>query len=301
MKNSTQFVGMVLLAAGFAPAALAASRPVDQHVAAGAAGTVEIVNVAGNVDLQGWDKTEVAVTGTVGDGVERVDLTASGTHVTLRVVEKKGLSGWGHDGEAKLVVHVPAQSALDVSLVSADLKLTGLQGDGHLQTVSGDITGESGGASLQLSTVSGDVHLTARNARDLRLKTVSGDLMLEGASGEVAFTTVSGDGLLTLGALSRLRLESVSGDMHVKAGLAANGQIEASSVSGDVQFEFAGAPDADFALEAFSGDIRSCFASGQPVKEKYGPSTRLNFRNGKGGGRVHVDTKSGDISVCTAH
>jgi DUF4097 and DUF4098 domain-containing protein YvlB len=301
MNPTIKFLGTALLAAALAPVALAATRPVDQKVAAGATGTVEIVNVAGNVDLQGWDRPEVAVSGTLGDGVERVDLTASGTHVTLRVVEKKGLFGWGNDGEAKLVVHVPARSTLDVSLVSADLKLTGVQGDGHLQTVSGDINGEAGGASLQVSTVSGDVQLTARNSRDLRLKTVSGDLTLEGPGGEVAFTTVSGDGRMTLGTLSRLRLESVSGDMHVKAGLAANGQLEASSVSGDVQVEFAGQPDADFELQAFSGDIRSCFAGGQPVKEKYGPETRLNFRNGKGGGSVHVDTKSGDISVCTAH
>lgn len=301
MKHSTQRLATALLAAAFAPAALAATRQVDQHVAAGATDTVEIINVAGNIDLQGWDKTEVAVSGTIGDGVERVELATAGTHVTLRVVEKKGLLGWNNDGEAKLVVHVPVKGLLDVSLVSSDLKLSGVQGDAHLQTVSGDIKGEVGGASLQVTTVSGDVHLTARNSRDLRLKTVSGDLMLEGPGGEVAFTTVSGDAQMSLGSLSRLRLESVSGDMHVKAGLAPNGQFEASSVSGDVQVDFAGQPDADFELQAFSGEIRSCFPGGQPVKEKYGPETRLNFRNGQGGGRVNVDTKSGDISVCTAH
>jgi DUF4097 and DUF4098 domain-containing protein YvlB len=301
MNLPIKLIGTALLGAAFAPAVLAAGRAVDQKVAAGATDTVEIVNVAGDVDLQGWDRPEVAVTGTVGGDVERIDLTASGTHVTLRVVEKKIAMGWGKDMGAHLVVHVPARSTLDVSLVSADLKLTGLSGDGHIQTVSGDVRGEAAGNRLELNTVSGDVMLTARNARDLRLKTVSGDLMLTGPGGEVAFTTVSGDGHLDLGSVTRLRLESVSGDLRIKGALAANGQVEASSVSGDVQLEFAGVPDADFELTAFSGDLHSCLANAQPVKERYGPESKLEFRSGKGGGRVRVDTKSGDISVCTAH
>ena len=301
MNLTTKLIGTALLGAAFAPAVLAASRTVDQKVAAGATDSVEIINVAGDVDLQGWDRAEVAVTGTIGDDVDRIDLTASGTHVTLRVVEKKLSMGWGKDAGAHLVVHVPAKSSLDVSLVSADLKLAGLTGDGHIQTVSGDVRGESAGNRLELNTVSGDVMLTARNAHDLRLKTVSGDLMLTGPGGEVAFTTVSGDGHLDLGSVTRLRLESVSGDLRIKGALGANGQVEASSVSGDVQLEFTGVPDADFELTAFSGDLHSCLANAQPVKEKYGPESKLNFRSGKGGGRVRVDTKSGDISVCTAH
>ncbi len=96
-------------------------------------------------------------------------------------------------------------------------------------------------------------------------------------------------------------LESVSGDLRIKGALATNGEVEASSVSGDVQLEFAGVPDADFDLQAFSGDLHSCLGNAQPVREKYGPGSKLNFRSGKGGGRVRVDTKSGDISVCTAH
>lgn len=301
MKLPITLIGAALLGAAFAPAVLAASRTVDQKVAAGATDTVEIINVAGDVDLQGWDRGEVAVSGTIGDDVDRIDLTASGTHITLRVVEKKMSMGWGKDTGAHLVVHVPARSALDVSLVSADLKLTGLAGDGHIQTVSGDVRGEAAGNRLELTTVSGDVMLTAPNARELRLKTVSGDLMLTGPGGEVAFTTVSGDGHLDLGSVSRLRLESVSGDLRIKGALATNGEVEASSVSGDVQLEFAGVPDADFDLQAFSGDLHSCLGNAQPVREKYGPGSKLNFRSGKGGGRVRVDTKSGDISVCTAH
>jgi len=50
-------------------------------------------------------------------------------------------------------------------------------------------------------------------------------------------------------------------------------------------------------VQSFSGDIRNCFGP-KPVEEQYGPGSRLNFRNGKGGAHVHIDTKSGDVALC---
>jgi len=286
---------LALLACLLAAPALAETRAVDQHVAADPAGTVEITDVSGSIDLQGWDTPEVSVSGTIGNHVDRVEVTGSGSHVTVKVVEKKGFGSWNDEG-TRLVVKVPTRSALDVNLVSADLKLGGVSGPAHLQTVSGDITGETAG-DVSASTVSGDVKLLARGAHDGHFKSVSGDLTVEGPSGDLEVGSVSGDAHVTLGTLTRLHAETVSGDLHVKATLAPNGQVDASSVSGDVQLEFAGAPDADFDLSAFSGDVSSCFGP-KPEHQKYGPGTHLNFRNGKGGGRVHVNTQSGDISIC---
>jgi DUF4097 and DUF4098 domain-containing protein YvlB len=288
---------LALLACLLAAPAQAGTRPVDEHVAADAAGTVEITDVAGTVDLQGWDKPEVSVTGTIGDHVDRIEVTGGGSHVSVKVIEKKGNGSWNDEG-TRLVVKVPARSALDVNLVSADLKLGGISGPAHLQTVSGEITGETAG-DVSASTVSGDVKLVARSAHDGRFKTVSGELTVEGPSGDLEVGSVSGDAHVKLGSLTRLHAETVSGDLHVKATLAPNGQVDASSVSGDVQLEFAGVPDADFDVSAFSGDVTSCFGP-KPQHQEFGPGTHLNFRNGKGGGRVHVNTQSGDVSICTA-
>ncbi len=288
---------LTLIACLLAAPALAGTRPVDEHVAADAAGTVEITDVAGSIDLQGWDKPEVSVTGTIGDHVDRVEVTGGGAHVSVKVIEKKGHGSWSDEG-TRLVVKVPARSALDVNLVSADLKLAGTSGSAHLQTVSGEITGETAG-DVSASTVSGDMKLVARSAHGGRFKSVSGDVTVDGPSGDLEVGSVSGDAHVTLGSLTRLHAETVSGDLHVKASLAPNGQVDASSVSGDVQIEFATAPDADFDLAAFSGELSSCFGP-KPERQEYGPGKHLDFRNGKGGGRVHVNTQSGDITICTA-
>ncbi|MBS0389108.1 MAG: DUF4097 family beta strand repeat protein, partial [Proteobacteria bacterium] len=90
----------------------------------------------------------------------------------------------------------------------------------------------------------------------------------------------------------------VSGDINLTANaLAAQGQLDATTVSGDLRLQFATPPDADIDVQSFSGEISNCFGP-KPVEEKYGPGSRLNFRSGKGGGRVHVDSKSGDVQLC---
>jgi len=289
------------LLAGLAPAAFASSRAVNEKKPADPAGTVEVVNVAGSIEISGWDQAMVDVTGSVGEKVERVDVTSSANHTTVRVVLPSGNSWEGGDrgdSSAHLKIRVPQRSALEVSLVSSDLRVSAVTGNQHLQTVSGDIAGDAGG-DLQVNTVSGDVHLATHNSHNAQIKSVSGDLNVSGPDGNVQVNSVSGDAMLTLGTVSRAHIESVSGDISVTSALAPSGDFEATSVSGDLGIHFTALPDADIDVQSFSGDIRNCFGP-KPVEQEYGPGSRLNFRNGKGGGHVHIDTKSGDVQLCNS-
>jgi hypothetical protein len=283
--------------------AVAATRTVDEHRPAEAAGQVEIQNVAGRVEVVGWDKPEVAVTGTLAGDVERLEVTSAGSRTTVRIVlpEWHGLNfGWhGDRGEAKLVVHIPARSSLTATLVSADLHVTGIAGNQELHTVSGDVTA-SAQHEVRVQTVSGDVDLTAGpESRLVDVRTVSGDVTLTGGAGELTVSTVSGDGTLAVGTLSRAHLQTVSGDFSISADLAAEGRFEAESVSGDFQITFTGpTPPAAFDLQTFSGDLSTCFGR-KAAREGYGPGSRLSFQEGSGSARVRVDTKSGDVTLCS--
>ncbi len=285
-----------VLLAGLTLPSWAASRPFSAQKPADPAGTVEVVNVEGSIEISGWDQPTVDVSGHVGERVERVDVTSSANHTTIRVVLPNG-SNWGGDSEAHLKIRVPQKSALEVSLVSSDLRISGVSGSQHLQTVSGDIAGEANG-DLQISSVSGDVRLAAHNTHNTQVKTVSGDINIGGPDGTIQVNTVSGDATLTLGTVSRAHFESVSGGLSVTAAaLAPSGQLEATSVSGDLGVHFTALPDADIDVQTFSGEISNCFGP-KPVEQQYGPGNRLSFRSGKGGGRVHIDTKSGDVALC---
>jgi hypothetical protein len=289
------------------PAAGAEARTVNEHRAADPNGQVEVNNVAGRVEVVGWDRPEVEVTGTLGRDVDKVNVESSGARTTVRVVRRG--EGGSHHGvtfgldpdEAKLVLHVPQHSSLNATLVSCDLKVSGLSGDQQLHTVSGDVSTNIA-HEAHIRTVSGDITVNGNSdTRVLEIGTVSGDLHVSGSAGDVSVSTVSGDGMLTLGVLTRARFKTVSGDFVVNAGLSADGRFEAESVSGDLSVTFSGPPPpAEYDLQSFSGDLKTCFGP-KAAHEGYGPGSRLSFREGTGTARVRVDTKSGDVSICTSH
>jgi DUF4097 and DUF4098 domain-containing protein YvlB len=275
---------------GFAASTVNESRPAD------AQGAVEIYNVAGAVSVQGWDKAEVEVTGTIGKDVERVEVTGGGSHTAVRVVLHSS-HGWNSDGEARLTVHVPAGSSLSCKTVSADVKVNGVRGEATLKTVSGDVDAEVGG-DASAHAVSGTVHLKATAAKSIEVDTVSGDADVIGGGGEFEVTTVSGDAKVKLGNVTRARFQSVSGTMSASLSLSAEGRLDAQSVSGDVHLVFPAPPTADFDLQTFSGDIDNCFGP-KPSESRHGSGSTLSFKNGEGSARVRVNTHSGTIRLCT--
>jgi DUF4097 and DUF4098 domain-containing protein YvlB len=120
-----------------------------------------------------------------------------------------------------------------------------------------------------------------------------------GGGGEVEFTSISGDLKAELGTVARARFKTVSGVLTAGFALAADGQVEGESVSGNLTLNFAGAPAADFDVQTLSGGISNCFGP-KPQETRYGPGSRLEFKNGDGHARVHIETKSGDVHLCAS-
>jgi DUF4097 and DUF4098 domain-containing protein YvlB len=294
------------LGSAWAAPVRASQRAIDQHVAADPQGQVEIVTISGRITVVGWDKPEVDVTGTIGAGVERVDVASSGSHTTVHVAVDESHSGhWGLNlrdpSDANLTVSVPRASSLTASLVGADISVRDLQGDQELQSVSGEVRTQAMRA-VRVHTVSGDVHVSAApDSSLLEIGTVSGDMDVNGGRGELTVSTVSGTSKLSVGLLTHASLNSVSGDFELDAGLAQNGTLEAQSVSGDVAVNFNnGVPPAEFDLQSFSGDLRTCFGQ-KPEHEHFGPGSRLWYKQAGGSARVRVDTHSGDVTLCTTN
>jgi hypothetical protein len=285
------------LAALLLPWAAHAATTVDEHRPASPQGIVEINNVAGSVDVQGWDKSEVAVSGTIGKDVERVDVTSEGNHTSVRVILPRG-PNWGmRDGSAHLVIHVPTNSSITASLVSSDFKISAVHGALELRSVSGSIDGEGGG-DLHANSVSGDIRLKATSAKMIEVRSVSGDIELTSGNVEIEATTVSGSVRLKLGTVSRARLKTVSGEVSATLTAAADAQIEGESISGDIKLDFASAPDADYDIRTLSGNIDNCFGP-KATEPRHGPGARLMFKTGEGSARVRITTQSGEVRLCT--
>lgn len=278
-------------------AAHAADAKVERRITADLRGTVVVSNVAGRIAVVGWERAEVEVTGTIGRGVERVDVQESGKRTTVKVVLRKGVRLGGAD--ANLTVRVPKHSALEVSTVSADVSSREVLGTQRLTTVSGDVSAMPGGTELQVKTVSGDVDVTGRGSpAAVRVKTVSGDLTYQKGAGSLEVETVSGDAQATLDPASSLRASTTSGNVELKGTLAADARIDVQTMSGDLSVSTRAPAGMSAEVETFSGDLRSCFGAKIEQVSGHGPGERLSTVVGEGKAQIRLKSFSGDVRLC---
>ena len=277
-------------------AAFAESGSIDRKVAADANGEVVISNVSGSIDVRGWDRNEVRVTGDLGSGVERLDLDTSGGRTVVKVVLPRGNS---HDGDADIEVSVPRNSSVEVSAVSADVSSRGVLGTQRLKSVSGEVTADIAGDESEVRSVSGDV--TVRGSGKpmrLRVSSVSGNLDLTNAAGSLDVVTVSGDARVQMDDTSEVRGRTTSGTLEVRGKLTRDARVDVEGVSGDIMLRLSAPGGFSTEIESFSGDIEGCLASNVERVSKYGPGKRLNIRTVEAGARVRAKTLSGDIDIC---
>jgi hypothetical protein len=283
--------GALLILATALPAT--AQEKIDKQLPAAKDGTVEISNVAGSVQVTGWDKAEIEVTGTLGRNTERLDFTANGRRGKIEVV----LPHNAHDtGPTDLRISVPRDSRVEVTTVSASIDVDEVVGELELQSVSGEVAvvGRPAGASVQ--TVSGDIRV-ASGATRTHAETVSGAIDIRRAQGSVEIHSVSGDASVEADGVDHLSFDSVSGNLTGEVAPAPGGTLNLNSHSGDIELRLPRDANADFNINTFSGHIDSDFG-GQPRKShRHGPGQELSFTLGSGDAHVEIDTFSGHVSL----
>lgn len=293
-------MGILLIRSTLALACLAAlpalaGTPIDQRRPLDPGGRIEIENLKGRIEVRAWDRKEVKVTGTLGDGVEKFSM--EGDRRNLRIAVKYP-SRSRRTEPTVLIVQVPTLADLEIQTVSADIDVHGMASrELSLESVSGDIVANGAPRRVQVEAVSGDVRLVL-NSGDVAVDTVSGELFLQGRlDGEVALETVSGNLRLdTLGErLRRMSAGTVSGDMDLKMGLADGGDVRVESVSGDLSLRLPRDLSAKVSGESFSGDLS---APGAKIeREEFGPGSSFRTRYGAGNGDVRFETFSGDATL----
>ncbi len=269
---------------------------INESMDADADGTVSVSNVAGSVEVQGWSRNQVEVTGELGDDVEELIFERDGDEIEIKVRTRRRGS---HDIDSDLVIKVPENSSLQVNTVSADIDVADVAGEQSLESVSGDIATEAHASDIDVNSVSGDLEVEGDDrAMRSRLSSVSGDIDTENLSGEIGVDSVSGDLVVASGVFERASLGTVNGDIVFQAQLLDNGRLDVETVNGSVDIEFAGEVSARFDIETFNGDIRNCFGPKAVRVSEYGPGYELKFTEGGGSGRVTIETLNGDLRMC---
>ena len=296
MRHSFHALALALCA-GLACAPLYAGTPINETRPLDPRGRISIDNLKGRIQVRAWDRNEVRVTGTLGDGVEKLVVDGDRDDLEVRVEYPKHMDGWRNDrtGPTDLVLQVPLRASLDIESVSADIDVDGIAPeDLDVDTVSGNVVIAAAPGSASIDSVSGDLTLTL-NSRDAKSESVSGDIVLKGRlDGEVHAETVSGD--ITIDSrgerLRRLYTGTVSGDADVRVGLADGGDIKSETVSGEIRLRLPKALSARVSGESFSGDLD---APGAKVHtEEFGPGKTMEASYGNGAGEIRMESFSGD-------
>lgn len=269
-----------------------AEESIDRSVAAAANGTVTIKNISGSITVEGWGEAKVAVTGTLGEGTERLDVTTEGRRTSIEVVLPRHAR---HVEGSDLRIRVPRGSRVEVESVSATVEVGDVTGELDLHAISGDITARGAAAEVSAQTVSGMILIEASTDK-IAAESVSGDVTVEGVSGDVELSTVSGDvSLKATGEIDRLRFSSVSGELKCACTLSSKATVKAESHSGDITLALGGRPAGDFSVTTFSGEIENAFGPRGRRTSKFTPGKELEFTLGDASTSVEVTTFSGDV------
>jgi len=141
-----------------APLTAWAGDSIDQSWSVDADVRISVENIVGEIEIEGWGRNEVQLTGELGDSVDELEIDESGSHLQIAVVNRDQRN----IDETVLILRVPEGATIEAIAVSADIEISGLDND-----------------KLTASSVSGNVEVQARS-QCVSLESVSGDVSFSG-------------------------------------------------------------------------------------------------------------------------
>lgn len=288
-----RLLSLALLASLAVPAL--AATPIDETRPLDANGEIEIENLKGRIEVRTWDKAEVRIGGSLGDGVERFRIDGDGKRLLVKVEYPRNSN---RTEPTTLILDVPVRASLEIDSVSADVDVTGTAARSlDIESVSGQVNAVGAPTRAEIESVSGDLRLNL-NSDSVKLESVSGSVTLRGkVTGEIDAETVSGNiDIDSRGEQPRrVYSSSVSGDSAIRSGLARGGKVIAESVSGNIRITMPSSLSARVSGESFSGTLR---APGARInKTKYGPGSDFEHSYGQGNGEIRLESFSGDAEL----
>jgi hypothetical protein len=292
MKNAGVMLA-VLLAAGAAWAA----QPVSESVPIGPGGEVDIEVLSGTVTIQAGSGGVVEVSGTLGDGVEELEIEADEDGVYIEVEYDEEYHG-RQEVSTDLLIKVPAGVSLSVETVSAAISVSGVNGEMDLESVSGSIGVSDMPAGLDVETVSGNISIESAPPES-DLASVSGKIDVQAAGGLIDVENVSGKIMIHGGVIDGGDLESVSGDITCRAIPGPGNDLDIETMDGTITLLVDPSLVASFDISTFSGTIENQLGPEPKRTSKYTPGQELSFNTGAGGPSISLESFSGSIKLLT--
>ncbi len=274
----------------------------DSSFAVARNAVVDITVRTGRLVVRGGSATTGAIRGRTGD----YQLRTSGVGVTLEASDDMRSTSSSRSGsrrdDATLELDLPRNVRVVISTASADVDVSGIDGDVEIRTTSGDIGLDDIGGRLTLETLSGDIRLGGRSG-PARVTTMSGDITLRGVRDDVNVHTTSGDVMLGMDRAARVEAESISGSITFDGSTTDDARLQLTTHSGDVTLRLPESARGSIDVSTFNGEMSASGAGSLTLM----PSSLTPSRNDRavrryeigGGGstRFTISTFNGDVRV----
>jgi hypothetical protein len=157
-------VSLLLSAVFWAAPGLAISKEFHQSYPLQPGGALELQNVNGTVDVQGWDRNEVEVHAMKTAKHKESDLERVSIEVDAKpdavAIATRYPQNEGVEVAVDYTIHVPHSARVEhIGTVNGTLRIAGVESVEDLHTVNGSIEVFDGGGTVHAHTTNGNVHL----------------------------------------------------------------------------------------------------------------------------------------------
>lgn len=256
-------------------------------------GSVFIKSTRGLIQIEGWDKPEIQLSGELDDSAEKLIFKVKG-HKTLIKVKMNGKSHWG-DG-TNLKIFMPRSHELYFKGIDTTFHINNISADVEGKTFTGDVQLTNIHSEIEVSTVSGAIKLE-KSSGEAQIESVSGDINFSGVFEDTYIKSMAGTIDVTVDNIENLLIKNISGDTLVKGKLSADAEVELSSVSGDIHYKTTDELNAQCEISSyFGGDIMNMLTD-DVAEEKMHTKKNLSFVSGDGSANITMKTVTGSVYI----
>jgi hypothetical protein len=273
---------------------LHAQRKVQAAHATTADVSVRLFASVGSVQVIGWDKDSVVISGVVPKG-SQVALGNPGLTATrgLKLFVESPTEEAGRAGT--LTMRVPRGARVWLKTGSADVSVSEVTGGVDVNIVGGSIIVRGSPRELRAESMDGAVTVEGTPSW-MRLKTATGDITLRGGE-DVGASTISGTIEARGGQAERVKLESTTGDIRFALGLARGASVEMETHSGAIDVQLSRKTPMDIDAATVTGTIENAWSKARPTVGSEGRGMTFTSESGGMGGRVVLRSFKGKITL----
>jgi hypothetical protein len=263
-------------------------------------GSLYLKNFNGSVEILGWEKPEILITGTKHASSDealkalRVDIAVRGN--TARIQSLKP-SGWPGGLGVRYVVRVPHETAVEeVESSNGSVRMEDLKGPKKVRTSNGSVRLRTSEGDLTARTTNGKIE-----AYDLRgmaqLQTSNGSIQLERFSGSADASTSNGGiriEVVDSQTASPFRLQTSNGSVNLRFDGYHSNAVRVRTTNGSITVELPQDANARVRAESARGRVESNLTMARSFVQEKG---RLEGELGSGGGLIELETSNSRINL----